>query len=93
MLALDGGEAPEETAVGDDLHIGLVKGGAEINHILGANLRQAVIKGAGSAEKVGVNIVIRDLVERIQDRVCVHPPIPHTADDLGLRGDLGEFVD
>ena len=88
MLAPDGGEAQEETAVGDDLHIGLIKGGAEINHILGANLRQAVIKSAGSAEKVGVNIVVPDLAERIQDRVCVHPSIPRTADDLGVRGYL-----
>lgn len=93
MLPLDSDEAPEETAVGDDLLVGLVEGGAEVYNILGADLRQAVIEGAGSSKKVGVNIVIRDFVERIQDSVCVHPAIPCAADDLGVRGDLGEFVD
>ena len=41
---------PDETAVRDDLGIGFVKVGPEINHILGTNLCQAVIKSSRSYE-------------------------------------------
>ena len=92
VLALDGGEAPEEATGVDDLKV-VVESGAEVNDILGLDVHKAVVEGVRRVEEICKHAVIGHVQCRVQDGVGIRLAVPGAADDFGVRGDLGEFID
>lgn len=92
MLTLDVGEAPEEATGIDDLEV-VVEGGAQVNDILGLDVHKAVVEGVWRVEEISKHAVIGHAQCRVQDGVGVRLAVPCAADDFGVWGDLGEFID
>ena len=60
MLPLNGGEAPKEAPVVDDILV-VVESGAQINDILELDIHRAIVEVARSTEEICIHAVVRHM--------------------------------
>ena len=87
MLALDGGETPDE-ATGIHYLPVVIERGTETDNIFGLDAHKPMIEGSRGAEEICIYTFIWCIKHRIQNRVGIHFAIPDAANNLpgGPRG-------